>query len=231
MIKRICTYGRDLFELLYPVTCLVCGDRVQKETHICSYCLDYAFEPANPEGKESCEGMILPEWIVMQDALWKFDKGGFLQDVLHHMKYSGLAGLGLALGRRLGYHLKNNKWMDLQNNLILLPVPLYISRQRKRGYNQAALLARGVSEVLGAGLADETAVVRIKNTRTQTGLNAGMRKKNIDGAFRLQQKESFRNTRVLIIDDVITTGVTTFELAMMVSDLSDSIAIATLARA
>ncbi len=223
--------ARDVRELLYPVICLVCGDRLRDETHLCSFCLDHAFEPANSEGNDACEGLIMPEWIRMQDSLWEFDKGGFLQDVLHQVKYSGLAALGVTLGRQLGYKLRRNRWLTADMKTVLLPVPLHPARKRKRGYNQSAKIAEGVADVTGSVIADEKAVIRVKKTRTQTGLSARVRRANIDSAFRLQHKELFRDEPVIIIDDVITTGATTLELAGLVRKHTDVIGIATIARA
>ncbi len=231
MIDRLLGIGNDLFELLYPVSCLVCGDRLSDDSYLCTYCADYAFQSSNEENRESSEGLILPDWIAVQDALWEFDKGGYLQDVLHHVKYSGLASLGVFLGEKLGYKLLKNRFISISDETVLLPVPLHPSRQRKRGYNQSALIASGISGVTGACVADEGAMQRIKNTRTQTGLHAGSRRKNLSGAFLLVDADVFRDKAVIIVDDVITTGATVFELAEQIRVTSRKIGIATIARA
>lgn len=232
MIGYFKTLGSDIFDLLYPVSCLVCGDRLfHDNSHICTYCLDYAFEPANQEYRESCDGLIIPDWITMQDSLWEFDKGGYLQDVLHHLKYSGVSELGRVLGRKLSLKLRKNPFFDLDEEVLLLPVPLHPSRQRKRGYNQSAMIAEGISKATGAEIVDKSAIKRIKNTRTQTGLSSASRKNNIAGAFQLAKPEVFQSGRVLIIDDVITTGATMLELAGVVRPLCDHIGLATVARA
>ncbi|MBP3191054.1 ComF family protein [Natronogracilivirga saccharolytica] len=167
----------------------------------------------------------------MQDSLWEFDKGGYLQDVLHHLKYSGVSELGRVLGRKLSLKLRKNPFFDLDEEVLLLPVPLHPSRQRKRGYNQSAMIAEGISKATGAEIVDQSAIKRIKNTRTQTGLSSASRKNNIAGAFQLAKPEVFQSGRVLIIDDVITTGATMLELAGVVRPLCDHIGLATVARA
>lgn len=231
MITYLRTIGADVFEFLYPVSCLVCGDRLRDASHICTHCLEYAFEQANPDGRESCDGLIIPEWIVMQDSLWEFDKGGYLQDVLHHVKYSGLSDLGRTLGRQLGLKLKINRFFTVDNETLLLPVPLHPSRQRKRGYNQSAVIAEGISKITGSEIVDESVIKRIKNTRTQTGLSAGVRKKNIAKAFQLHDPDMFHDARVLVVDDVITTGATMLELAGVIRPYCGHIGFATIARA
>ncbi len=231
MIDKLLGLGNDLVELLYPVSCLVCGDRLSDESYLCGYCGDYAFESSNIDGNEASEGIVLPDWITMQDALWEFDKGGFLQDILHHVKYSGLANLGVTLGEKLGYKLLKNPFMRITDETVLLPVPLHPSRQRRRGYNQSALIASGVVGVTGAHIAEEGAMKRVSNTRTQTGLNARSRRENLAGAFLLADSEAFRDRAVIIVDDVITTGATAIELAGQIKELVKEIGIATIARA
>ncbi len=222
---------RDLSGLLYPVSCLVCGDRQPDDTYLCDHCLHYAFEPANPEELESCEGLILPDHIRMQDSLWEFDKGGFLQDVLHQIKYGGLAELGLTLGRHLGHRLSRNRWIEVSADLLLLPVPLHPSRERKRGYNQSRLIARGMAKVTRAEVAPERALVRRRYTRTQTGLNAAQRKRNLEGAFEIRDAAIFRNRHAVIVDDVITTGATALAVANRIRQHVQSVSVATIARA
>ncbi len=231
MFKILLRAGNDLFELLYPVSCLVCGDRQVDRRHLCRYCLDHAFEPSNEDGSESSEGLVLPEWMTMQHTLWEFDKGGFLQDVLHHVKYSGLADLGVALGEKLGKELSKNRYLGISHKTILLPVPLHPARERKRGYNQSFLIAFGIANVTGAEIAPHGAVQRNRNTRTQTGLNASNRRKNLSGAFAISEQLTFVNRDVIIVDDVITTGATVFELASLIRGYCGKIGVATIARA
>ncbi len=231
MYKLLFRTGKDLFDLLYPVSCLVCGDRQVDRHHLCPYCMDHAFEPSNEDGRESSEGLVLPGWITMQHTLWEFDKGGFLQDVLHHVKYSGLAALGVTLGEKLGHGLLDNPYLRVTRETTLLPVPLHPARERKRGYNQSFLIALGIANVTGAEIAPQSAVKRTRNTRTQTGLNASNRRKNLSGAFEVRQMKVFTNQDVVIVDDVVTTGATVFELASLIRDYCGKIGVATIARA
>ncbi|MFO8029055.1 MAG: ComF family protein [Cyclonatronaceae bacterium] len=231
MIQQCYRILEDLSGLLYPVTCLVCGDRLGDDAYLCGYCMDHAFPESGEEGWESGSGMVLPEWIATQVALWEFDKGGYLQDVLHHLKYSGLADLGRLLGERLGYKLMRNRFMTVSGGTVLLPVPLHPARQRKRGYNQSALIANGIAVVTGAQTAANGAVVRVSNTRTQTGLSAADRKENLKGVFQVRDAKTFRGRDVIIVDDVITTGATAFELARQISPSALKTGVATIARA
>lgn len=221
----------DLFDLLYPVSCLVCGDRMLKSSYLCPYCLDHAFVHTDREGYESDSGFILPDWISMQESLWHFDKGGYLQELLHHLKYSGLVDLGRVLGKELGYKLEHHEMMQQFEKPRLMPVPIHSKRYRRRGYNQAELIARGIAEVTGAGLIPGEVVTRVKNTPTQTGLDAKIRRRNIADAFSCVQPQALREKDILIVDDVITTGATVMELASLLGREAKSVGIVTVARA
>ncbi len=97
----------------------------------------------------------------------------------------------------------------------VVPVPLYPSKLRRRGFNQAAVLARRISNLTGASLL-LFAVSRVKDTGTLTGLGSRRRKEVIKGAFRVNKRGVFRGKRVLLVDDVYTTGSTFRELSKVV---------------
>ncbi len=92
---------------------------------------------------------------------------------------------------------------------VLLPVPLHPQRVRERGFNQAVELARPLARMFGWPLA-RRAVRRVKPTLHQTGLGAAERERNVRGAFVV---DKLPGRRLIIIDDVVTTGATVFELA------------------
>ena len=90
---------------------------------------------------------------------------------------------------------------------VLVPVPLHRWRLWKRGFNQAALLARAVSRRSGSPLAVD-ALVRVKPTRSSQGMGRRARADNVRGAFRVARPEAIKAKEIVIIDDVLTTGAT-----------------------
>ncbi|RNC80131.1 MAG: ComF family protein [Balneola sp.] len=172
-----------------------------------------SFEKANLENKQVSSDAMLPEGVYLQHALWNFDKGGYLQELLHALKYQRLKGLGIEMGKVLGKDVLENSFLSLDNQTILVPVPLHPKKRRMRGYNQARFIAKGVSEVTGIRICDQEDVLRIKNTSSQTGFTLAKRRKNIDQAFLVRNKEIFQQAECILVDDVFTTGATTFELA------------------
>ena len=100
--------------------------------------------------------------------------------------------------------------------IVLVPVPLHKSKLRKRGYNQAEILAKGLSERLGIPI--ENVLLRVKNTKTQVGLDKKERMENIKGAFQVNSKlksnnSKLENVTIFLVDDVLTTGSTLKECA------------------
>lgn len=214
MFEQIKQIGEGLGDLLFPSICFVCGGFLPKNAdHICYDCISSQFEEANPDFKQSSSDTLLPEGISLQHALWKFDKGGYLQELLHAFKYHSLVGIGHDLGIALAHNVIENPHFKLTENSVLVPVPLHPKKMRKRGYNQARLIAEGVHQIIQADICDPMSIARVKNTRTQTGFTLKKRRENIERAFRVEISNSIHGKDCIIVDDVFTTGATAFELS------------------
>jgi ComF family protein len=212
------TMMRGISGIAFPEICICCGMPIRQSRYLCHYCSFDRFEDANPGGADSCAGVILPQMIAVQDAMWKYDKNDQLQQLIRDLKYNGMGSLGEELGLLVGRQVAGSRMRGhidrtTCHDIKLLPVPLHSSRERKRGYNQSRKIAGGISEITGDTLALAGDVTRIRNTRTQTGYSMARRMKNISGAFSLNNNTSFRENFVIIVDDVFTTGSTVFELA------------------
>lgn len=129
--------------------------------------------------------------------------------MLRHYKFRGQARLAAPLAERLARafdrHFAADGW-DL-----LVPVPLHPRRERERGFDQTRLLAARLSRRLGIPLGGR--VVRVKRTEPQFGLDLKDRRRNLAGAFKVGDPERFHHRRVLIVDDIMTTGTTVQELS------------------
>lgn len=226
-----------LSEVVFPKVCICCGmETTAKERHICSFCKEERFERANPQNSLSSSGVILPDGVLLQHALWLFDKGGLLQHLMHYLKYERLTAIGTELGLLLARSLlKHPEFCALLNDgekPLLVPVPLHYLKFRKRGFNQAFVIAKGIQQVLDVPICSVKSVVRRKNTRSQTGFSIEKRISNIEDAFRVRDAEAFMGRHLLIVDDVFTTGSTTFELARQLRQAGCArIVIATVAQA
>ncbi|HKJ34659.1 MAG TPA: hypothetical protein VKA34_22740 [Balneolales bacterium] len=225
MLKLFGNLKQGLEDIIYPRICISCEQNlIEANRYICPTCLEEYFQDPNPFRHSSCNDIILPEGILLQDALWQFDKGGHVQKLLHAIKYHGMAGLGNELGKLLGNRLiQNPHYRSLTNkdNLIIVPIPLHKKKLQKRGFNQARCIAEGLSEISKIPLIEKQKIQRIKNTQSQTGFSIQERLKNVKKAFKVLDPLSVSGKKVIIIDDVFTTGATSFELAA-VCNLADA---------
>src|SRR5262249_53480683 len=113
---------------------------------------------------------------------------------------------------------------------LIIPLPLHRKRERERGFNQSALLARELASLLGLTLAED-AMSRPVYRRPQVGLGFHERRANVDGVFRVDRPERVAGRAVLLIDDVLTTGATCREGARELRKSgADSVQVLTLAR-
>lgn len=139
------------------------------------------------------------------------------------MKYAGMQPIADALGGRLSSALPAGETFDA-----VIPVPLHWRRQWSRGFNQSELLARQVARRRGIPVL--RALRRARATQSQTGLSNTRRRKNVTGAFRV--RGSFNGARVLLVDDVMTTGATGSACAAALKAAgAGSVTLLTLARA
>lgn len=132
-------------------------------------------------------------------------KKGVVQSILHQLKYNGQPEIGEKLGEWFANDLLEvfspPPWD------IIIPIPLHRSREKKRGYNQSAFFASGLSKTLGIPWSKKV-VVRIKKSETQTRKSKLERWENVKDIFRVTSKNEIKEKHVLLVDDVVTTGAT-----------------------
>jgi ComF family protein len=174
-----CEACQASLEYVCPPTCDRCG-----EPHTIGLCTKCRAQPLQIESIHSV--------VIFQDKV---------RHALHRFKYERLAGLAEPLGDLLadGWRARNltADW--------LVPVPLHAARQRERGYNQSELLARRLSQRVNVPYF-ASALTRTRVTAVQMTLDAAQRKANVAGAFAADAR--LRGARVIVIDDVCTTGAT-----------------------
>ncbi len=139
-------------------------------------------------------------------ALMLYSKGSGYQRLIHSMKYGGRDDIAVVLGRIYGAYLqKSTLYSDLD---VVVPVPLHRTKLHRRGYNQSAEFARGIAQQLGIAL-ELRALRRIVKTKTQATLTTNKdRMENVSTAFKVHRPSQLEGKRILLVDDVITTGAT-----------------------
>ncbi len=126
---------------------------------------------------------------------------GALRELIHLFKYSRMKPLAKTLAGYLGSALPRDQQFDL-----VVPMPLHWRRRWQRGFNQSELLARPTARRCGVPLVN--AVRRTRATAAQAGLSNARRRENVTGAFRVRKPQKVEGRRILLIDDVMTTGAT-----------------------
>jgi ComF family protein len=192
--------------LIYPHNCCGCGHHLNSTDQVlCWRCINQlpltGFEQKSPNPIENIFAGRIP--VQHAASLLFFIKESLTQQLLHQLKYRNRQDVGVYLGKRMGKAIEDAGWkIDC-----IVPLPLNRKKQAKRGYNQAATLAQGISEILGKPM-ENVAVVRTKNTATQTKKNRQERWENVNEVFDLHDNHSLQGKHVLLVDDVVTTGAT-----------------------
>ena len=134
-----------------------------------------------------------------------FAKESLIQHLIHQLKYKGNQQIGMYLGELTGNSLlDSNRFKGLD---YLVPLPLYPNKERKRGYNQAAVICEGMSSVMNVPVLLNN-IVRRHSTETQTKKHRTERWENVSGSFMVNDPAKLEGKNILLIDDVITTGAT-----------------------
>ncbi|MFT4094947.1 MAG: phosphoribosyltransferase family protein [Niabella sp.] len=197
-----------VLHLCYPHVCAGCGtDALPVKSHICVRCLyDLPATGFEKQQDNPVEKMLAGRMNVHNaSAQFYFTKKSVLQALIHQFKYRGNKELGHQLGTIMGSQLlESGRFKGID---ILIPLPLHASKLQKRGYNQATILCNGISAITGIPVTTD-AITRITATETQTKKHRIERWQNMEGKFTVTRPDKIENKKLLLVDDVITTGAT-----------------------
>lgn len=199
---------RDFVSLIYPNYCLGCSNALYKgEEILCTHCIsnlpktNYIYNYNNPVMLR-LQGRLKLKYAL---AFLKFRKHGLVQKLLHQLKYNNHPEIGEVLGRVFGREMFENGYAHEFD--VIIPVPLHASRKRARGYNQSAYIAKGLGLALEIPW-DESISTRKVSTKTQTRKTKTERWHNVESVFDILDENKIRDKRILLVDDVMTTGAT-----------------------
>ncbi|MFH1597944.1 MAG: ComF family protein [Patescibacteria group bacterium] len=206
-----------IINLFFPIQCLGCG---KSGFFLCSKCLDsiplnqhyfcpICHRPGNSWRlcSQCHQNRSLDGVIIASDYKYRL-----LQKIIHCYKYQYVKSLSKALSQILINYLEDNQ---VFSDFIITSLPLHLKRQKLRCFNQAEEVANYIADTFWLSF-DPDLLKRLKNTKPQARLNKEQRAKNIRNAFRLQR--GCYGRRVLIIDDVFTTGSTLNECARVLKE-------------
>ncbi len=198
-----------LWHIIAPRCCEVCGRPLNaNEEGVCRLCIDelpatgFEYQLDNPMFQRM-EGRI---GLLSAFSCFHFRRGETLRQIIHAFKYKGDRYTAREMGREMGRRAMNSGFIEPYDYII--PVPLHKKRLKKRGYNQAELIAEGMSEVTGVPVLTNV-IERKVYASTQTRLSAAERYRNVSNDFCLAAgAEAVKGKTLLVLDDVFTTGAT-----------------------
>ena len=192
---------KDLFlNLLFPPKCVLCGKLLERdETDLCRTC-----RVESPwHAKNNLKFPFLDSWA----AVWYYE--GYIRKSLHRFKFNRARHYGDTYGRLLAMKLLNEYPEGFD---VLTWVPVSRIRKFTRGYDQVELLAVAVGRELGIN--PVRTLRKRRNNRAQSFITGqAQRRANVLGVYRIEDPELVRGKRVLLLDDIITTGATAGECA------------------
>lgn len=195
-------------DTVYPIRCVHCDSPSKSSTLCLCYTCTRQLRTTRRDLVTDIVGIDRSVNSVLSHtcSLWYYSPRSPARTLQHRLKYGGRRDLCGHLGRLLANRaLATVPSKDLFDCVV--PIPLHKVRLLDRGYNQASEIASGVSDVLAVPLVD-TSLIRTEFSHSQTGKSRRDRERSLSGAFCTTPKSTLRGNRVLLIDDVITTGST-----------------------
>jgi len=198
---------KDFFSLVYPYTCELCNEGLTRgEFQICTRCNFRLPKFRNHQESYSFLPVLIGAHLYsFVFSYIKYYKKGIGHKLLQKIKYGNKPELANSFGYRLGMEL-----IPPETGFeLIVPVPLHRKKLKKRGYNQSDFFARGISEATGISWSSEV-INRTRNNPSQTNRSRIERIQNVEGIFNVNKPDSILSKRILLVDDVITTGATLF---------------------
>ncbi|WP_053406399.1 ComF family protein [Persicobacter sp. CCB-QB2] len=214
--------------LLFPPYCLCCDAHIPFENAlICMDCeLDLSCSMTDSDREVKVIFYDMPQVKGLYIA-FQFFEDSRVQKLIHYLKYKHYPEVGELLGCKLGRIIKRQQ----QPFDFIIPVPIHPKKRKIRGYNQAEHIAKGVMEETGIPLAFGL-LKKQRHSSSQTKLNKEERIRNVERSFGLRKKLNFKGKRVLLVDDVLTTGATLRALVqVLIEAKADHIEIGVLGKA
>ena len=201
-----------IVNFIFPKTCIVTGNRLE-EKNSNDYVEDKVMQSISKvtlDELKKLKSKVASDYVF---TLYDFGEDSPVQQIIHHFKYRGMKKLGIYLGELIGKELIINSYDTVKTFDVLIPVPLYKTKERERGYNQAEFLCKGINNRLQIEYI-KNLVKRTRHTKSQTKLSQSERIENVKDAFEINKnhKGKIPGKRIILVDDVVTTGSTLNEI-------------------
>ncbi|MGR3221234.1 MAG: ComF family protein [Candidatus Anammoxibacter sp.] len=218
-------YINTAIDFVYPRHCFSCDNEIENETErfVCDEC--------KSQIKISSENRCLKCGLAIglyttnrvsgclscKNMEFRFDAvhcvtayNGVIRALIHRFKYDRKEVLSVSFGNNMIEW--SNSCSVMSNVDLIVPVPLFWQKRIKRGFNQSLLIAKSLAKHNSIPISINN-LKRIRNTETQANLTRNQRLKNVKDAFKVKKPAKFSGKKILLVDDVMTTGVTASECA------------------
>lgn len=222
-MNKILEIQKNFLNLIYPQTCGICGKL--DSNSLCKKC--------EINLKKQSENQIINKERELKDKyfselMYIFKYEGQIRKLILDYKFNDKAYIYLTF---VNFLLKNKKiFENIKSYDTIIPVPISKKRLKIRGYNQSLLIAKKIAEQTNLELVNNC-LIKTKNIIEQSKLNKEERKQNIQGVYKLENKKLIENKKILLIDDIYTTGSTVNECSkMLMNGKPDKIGVLVLAK-
>jgi ComF family protein len=207
-MQALRNYLADFVSLIFPQLCAACRTSLMTNEDI--LCTDCLYNLPFTNFHQQADNIVAQQFwgklnIQGAYALYYFNKGGKVQNMVHQFKYNGMYRIGNLLGSIAGKQLVQNAMFSTVDYII--PVPLHKKRLKTRGYNQSAYFAEGLATQLNA-IVELNNLIRTVATKTQTHKSRFARFQNMQEVFAVTHPKNLENKHIILVDDIITTGST-----------------------
>ncbi len=197
IIKKI-----NILDIIFPQVCGICG-KINSEG-LCRKC--------NKKLENIAEYQIVNEEFqknkYFENLLYIFKYEGLIRKILIDYKFNEKSYIYVSFVK---FIINNKKMVEkLKSYDTIIPVPISKKRMKERGYNQSTLIAKELSKKIKIDL-EINCIIKVKNVKEQSKLNKEQREKNIQNVYELKNKQKIINKKILLIDDIYTTGSTVNE--------------------
>ena len=199
---------KSLVNLFFPKVCYACLNVLEdNQDTICISCRhNLPVTNFHFNNDDTVTKVLYGRAIIEQGtALFRFEKKGPVQQLIHGLKYRGYENIGAVLGNWLGGELKTLSHYNAID--LIIPVPLHKKKLKQRGYNQVAKFGQHIAKQLGADYRDDI-LLKVTNTKSQVTKKRFARWQENDTLFTANHIDSINNKHILLVDDLITTGAT-----------------------
>ena len=208
MMNTLTSCINDFSHLFFPHTCLGCNsDVIDIHQTLCAKCFTQLpetdfFKYAGNKTEKNFHGRIR---LQQAGSMYYYTKDSLVQKLIFALKYKGNKTIGNLLGTLTGQAIKQSGRFDEID--LIIPLPLNKGKERKRGYNQAVLIAESISAIMQKPLINNS-VIRKVFTETQTKKDRISRWQNMQDVFAVNNMQPLIGKHILLVDDVLTTGAT-----------------------